>query len=110
MKTLTILLLLISISCAGQNRFDKEFTKADSVFTQLSDSVKLSYSFREMTDTAKITMTVTQCLQLYFHAYLNGSYDTGQNNGDFDFYMFWKRIKDERKSINYTIGILKGKY
>lgn len=97
---LLILAVLLSFNCIAQNRFEKVFAKADSVFSQTGDSVKFNQVIKEIeADTAKITLTSEQCLLLYFNGYLNGSLNYKQK-GSFDFDGLLQEIKTNRKLIS----------
>jgi len=108
MKTLTILLLFISMNCLSQNRFDKEFTKADSAFLNCAkkELAEMKAITDEMNDTTRITLTVDQCLQLYFVGYINGSYDYMQK-GSFDIDGLWKGMIKQRKALRFQIRFFK---
>ena len=106
MKTLTILLLFISMNCLAQNRFDKQFTKADNAFTHRNDSTKYWQMISSMEDTTKITLTVNQCLQLYMHGYLNGAYDYRQK-GEYDIDAMWEGMIKQHKALRFQIRFFK---
>jgi hypothetical protein len=96
---LLIIAVFFSVNCIAQNRFEKEFAKADSVFTQIVDSVKFNQVLKEIeSDTAKITLTTEECLLLYFNGYINGSLNYKQK-GRFDFDGLLMEIKSNRRSI-----------
>lgn len=96
---LLILAVLFSVSCFGQNRFEKEFAKADSAFNKMVDSVKFNQVIKEIeVDTTKIALTTEECLLLYFNGYINGSLNFKQN-GSFDFDGLLREIIANRKSI-----------
>lgn len=99
---LLIIAVFLSVNCIAQNRFEKEFIKADSAFTQMVDSAKFNQVIKEIeADTAKITLTTEQCLLLYFNGYLNGSLNFKQK-GSFDFDRLLIEIKENRRSVaNY---------
>jgi len=126
MKTLIIFLVLISIEFKtgllvirdkAQNRFDKEFTKADQAFLNyakkelaemktISDSAKYWQMISSMEDTAKITLTVNQCLHVYITGYLNGGYDRMQS-GEFDIDSFWEGVIKQHKALSFQIIFFK---
>lgn len=96
---LLILAVLLSVNCIAQNRFEKEFVKADSAFAQMVDSVKFNQVIKEIeADTAKITLTTEECLLLYFDGYIDGSLNF-QNKNRFDFDGLLREIKASRQSI-----------
>lgn len=96
---LLIIAVLFSVNCIAQNRFEKEFSKADSAFTQMVDSVKFNQVIKEIElDTAKITLTTEECLLLYLNGYINGSLNFKQK-GNFDFDGLLMEIKSNRRSI-----------
>lgn len=96
---LLIIAVFISVNCIAQNRFEKEFKKADVAFTSNSDSLKFNQIIKIIeSDTVKITLTKEQCLLLYFNGYLNGSLNFKQK-GSFDFDGLLKEIKVESKLI-----------
>lgn len=98
-KILLILVVLLSINCIAQNRFEKVFAKADSAFSQIGDSVKFNQVIKEIeSDTTKITLTTEECLLMYFNGYINGSLNYKQK-GSFDFDGILREIKDNRNSI-----------
>ena len=75
MKFLVIVFMLISISAFSQNRFEKEFQKADSAFTALmqnkSDSVLLEKSIKniETLDRDSISMRASEIVLIYWKGY-----------------------------------------
>lgn len=91
--------VLLSVNCIAQNRFEKEFLKADSAFTQMVDSLKFNQIIKEIeADTAKITLTTEECLLLYFNGYTEGSLNFKAKNS-FDFDGLLKEINYNRKVI-----------
>jgi len=83
---LLITSVFLSVSCISQNRFEKKFTSADSVFSQMADSLKFNQVIKKIeADTTKITFTTKECLLLYFSGYINGSLNFKQKYSfDFD--------------------------
>lgn len=97
---LLIIVTLFSVNCIAQNRFQKDFKKADSAFTQLVDSLKFNQIIKEIeADKSKITLTTEECLLLYFSGYINGSLNFKQK-WSFDFDGLLLEIKANRKIIN----------
>ena len=95
---LLIILTLLSINVASQNRFTKEFEKADSVY-RLSEVAKFDRVIEQIeSDTTKVTITIKQCALLYFSGYINGSLNFRQKGG-FDAGNLLQDIKDNQKSI-----------
>ena len=104
---LLIFAVLFSVNCIAQNRFEKEFAKADSAFTQMVDSVKFNQVIKEIeADTANITLTTEECLLLYFNGYINGSLNFKQK-GSFDFDSLLNEIKSNRRSIARYVRVKK---
>lgn len=104
---LLIFSVLLSVNCIAQNRFEKAFTKADSAFSQMVDSVKFNQVIKEVeADTASIKLTTKECLILYFNGYINGSLNYKQK-GSFDFDGLLKEIKSNQKSIDQYIRFKK---
>jgi hypothetical protein len=68
--------LLLAGSAFSQNRFTAKFQKADSVFLVQQDSVLMAEIFEGIeSDTCKVTLTVKECMLLYFSGYTNGSFE-----------------------------------
>ena len=116
-KLLLIIAVLLSVNCTAPNRFDKEFTKADSAFLNsakkelaemkaISDSVKYWQMISSMEDTTKIILTVNQCLQLYMHGYINGAFDYRQK-GEYDVDAMWEGIIKQHKALRFQIRFFK---
>jgi len=99
MKNLLLIILTISfVNGSAQNRFKKEFEKADSVY-RLSEVVKFDRVIKQIeSDSSRVALTMKQCMLLYFSGYINGSLNYGQRNG-FDLDDLLKEIKDNQKSI-----------
>lgn len=96
---LLIFAVFLFVNCLGQNRFAKEFTKADSAFTQVVDSLMYNQVIKEIeADTSKITLTTEECLLLYLNGYINGSLNF-KEKGNFDFDKLLAEIKANRNSI-----------
>ena len=70
------LALLLAGSAFSQNRFSAKFQKADSVFFAQQDPILMAEIFEGIeADTCKVTLTVKECMLLYFSAYINGSFE-----------------------------------
>jgi len=104
---LLFLAVLLSVNCFSQNRFEEEFVKADSAFTQITDSAKLNQVIKGIeANTVKITLTTEECLLFYFNGYLNGSLNFKQK-GSFDFDGLLREIKHNQQSIAQYIRFKK---
>ena len=96
---LLIIAVLLSVNCIAQNRFEKEFKKADIAFTSITDSLKFNQVIKIIeSDSVKITLTKEQCLLLYFSGYINGSFSY-KEKGSFDFDGLLFDIKREKRLI-----------
>lgn len=112
MKTILLFILIIlSIGANCQNRFEKQFAKADSAFNAgyafNRDSIVVDRIMHEISgDKTTMTINVELLMTIYFNAYISGANDFEQKR-HFDFDEFLKYLKAQKVNIKYWQQYLK---
>jgi hypothetical protein len=120
-KLLLIITVLLSINCFSQDKFEKEFILADSVFNSIikdaelrsySDSLKYKVPDQILfdalwsvieSDTTRYKTSVNQTMKVYFSGYINGIINSEDNNGEHDMYKLLSDIVNEKRALQSWI-------
>lgn len=113
MKTITLILVMLSCTAYSQNRFEKSFSKADSLFSLKYENQKVEIDSNqviinqtidmiESLDYDSLLIPASDLLLIYWGGYIDGGLNSLET-GHFDYHRLKQHMLRQKKSIQHEI-------